>query len=142
MPNQKINWVNDHIQIRDRLEERVRLLGDYLNSKPNDFDGTAAKRFLLSQAREQVSWHRLSIEALDFVESVTCRRVLETCQPFLEHYLPAYNFRETKRGTEYKCDPAFPTLPELWSRPNSDNDERFDDVGETPDTGIKENKKL
>ena len=61
------------------------------------------------------------------------RRVLETGQPFLEHYLPAYNFRETEHGTEYKRDPDFPTLPELWSRPDPDNDERFDDAGETPD---------
>ena len=54
---------------------------------------------------------------------------------FLEHYLPAYNFRETERGTEYKRDPDFPILPELWSRHDPDNDERFDDAGETPDTG-------
>ena len=35
----------------------------------------------------------------DFVECVACRRALETGQTFLEHYLPAYNFRETDRGT-------------------------------------------
>ena len=83
----------------------------YLDTKPDDFDGIAAKRFLLSQAREQVSWYRQSIEALDFVGSVACRRALETGQTFLEHYLPAYNFRETERGTEYKRDPDFPILP-------------------------------
>ena len=35
---------------------------------------------------------------------VACRRSLETGQSFSEHYLPAYNFRETERGTEYKRD--------------------------------------
>ena len=58
-----------------------------------------------------MSWYRQSIEALDFVGAVACRRALETGQPFLEHYLPAYNFRETERGTEYKRDSAFPILP-------------------------------
>ena len=57
------------------------------------------KRFLLGQAHEQVSWYRQSIEALDFVGCVACRRSLETGQSFLEHYLPAYNFRETERVT-------------------------------------------
>ena len=72
---------------------------------------------------------------LDYVGSIACRRALETGQPFLEHYLPAYNFRETERGTEYKRDPEFPVLPELWSRPDPD-DERFDDAGEAPDTTV------
>ena len=107
MPHHKINWVNDHTQIYDRLDERVRLMQDYLNSMPDDFDGIAAKRFLLGQAREQVSWYR----ALDFVGAVACRRARETGQTSLEHYLPAYNFRETDRGTEYNRDPDFPILP-------------------------------
>ena len=34
MPNLKINWVNDHTQICDRLNERVQLMEDYLDSKP------------------------------------------------------------------------------------------------------------
>ena len=52
MPNHKINWVNDHIQICDRLNERVQRMQDYLDTKPDDFDGIEVKRFLLSQARE------------------------------------------------------------------------------------------
>ena len=95
MPKHTVNWVNDHTQICDRLSERVQHMEDYLNSKPDDFDGIAVKRFLLSQAREQVAWYRQLIVALDFVGCVACRRALETGQPFLEHYLPAYNFRET-----------------------------------------------
>ena len=108
----------------------------YLDSKPNDFDGITAKRFLLGQAREQVSWYRQSIEALDFVGCVVCCRVLETGQPFLEHYLSAYNFRETERGTEYKRDPEFPILPPMWSRRDPDDERDFPDVSETPDDGL------
>ena len=130
MPNPKINWVNDHTQICDRLDERLQLMQDYLDSRSPDFDGIATKRFLLGQAREQVTWYRQSIEALDFVGCVPCCRALATGQTFLEHCFPAHNFRETERGTEYKRDPAFPTLPELWSRPD---ETKFDDAGETPD---------
>ena len=83
------------------------------------FDGIDAKRFLLGQAREQVSWYRQSIDALDYVGAVAYRRALETGQPFLEHYLPAYNFRETERGTEYKRDPDFPILPHCGRDPIS-----------------------
>ena len=54
----KINWVNDHTPICDRLDARVQLMQDYLNSKPDDFDGIVTKRFLLGQAREQVTWYR------------------------------------------------------------------------------------
>ena len=82
MSNHKINWVNNHTQICDRLDKRVQLMQDYLDSKPDDFDGLAVKRFLLGQAREQVTWYRQSIDALDFVGAVTCRRALETVQPF------------------------------------------------------------
>ena len=82
MPNPKINWVNDHTEICDRLDERVRVMEDYLNTKSDEFDGIASKRFLLGQTREQVSWYRQSIEALDFVGAVACRRALETGQPF------------------------------------------------------------
>ena len=96
----KVKWVNDHIEICDRLDERVQLMEDYLDSKPDDFDGIAVKRFLLGQAREQVSWYRQSIEALDYVGCIACRRALETGQGFLEHYLPAHNVRDTERGTE------------------------------------------
>ena len=133
MPNHKINWVNDHTEICDRLDTRVQLMENYLDSKPEDFDGIAVKRFLLHQAREQVSWYRQSIDALDYVSCVTCRRVLETGQPFLEHYLPAFNFRDTERGTEYQRDAAFPILPELWTR---HDETRFDDAGETADDGL------
>ena len=136
MPNPKINWVNDHTHICDRFDARIQLMQDYLDSKPDDFDGIATKRFLLGQAREQVTWYRQSIEGLDFVGAVACRRALESGQPFLEHYLPAYNFRETDRGTEYKRDPDFPILPPMWSRPDPDADERFPDVSETPDGGL------
>ena len=65
MPNHKINWINDHTKICDRLNERVQLMQDYLDSKPDDFDGIATKRFLLAQAREQVSWYRQTIDALE-----------------------------------------------------------------------------
>ena len=111
-------------------------MSDYLDGKRDNFEGIDVKRFLLGQAREQLSWYRQSIEALDFVGCVACRRSLETGQNFLEHYLPAYNFRETERGTEYKRDPDFPILPPMWSRRDPDEDERFPDVGETPDSGI------
>ena len=94
---------------------------DYLDGKTDDFDGINVKRFLLGQAREQVAWYRQSIEALDFVGCVACRRSLETGQSFLEHYLPACNFRETERGTEYQRDTAFPLLPKMWTQ--------FDDEG-------------
>ena len=72
MPNHTVHWVNDHTQICDRLDVRVQLMQDYLDSKPNSFDGIAVTRFLLSQVREQVSWYRQSIDALDFVECVAC----------------------------------------------------------------------
>ena len=52
MLNQKINWVNDHTEICDCLDERVQLMQDYLDTKSDDFDGLAVKRFLLCQARE------------------------------------------------------------------------------------------
>ena len=136
MPNHTINWVNDHTEICDRLDARVQLMQDYLDGKPDDFDGIAVKRFLLGQAREQVTWYRQSINALDYVGCVACRRALETGQPFLEHYLPAFNFRDTERGTEYQRDAAFPILPELWSRRDPDDETRFDDAGETPDASI------
>ena len=80
--NHKINWINDHTQICDRLNERVQLMQDYLDTKPDDFDGIETKRFLLAQAREQVTWYRQSINALDYVGAVACRRALETGQPF------------------------------------------------------------
>ena len=57
MSKHKVKWVNDHVEICDRLDERVQLMENYLNSKPDDFDGIAVKRFLLGQAREQVSWY-------------------------------------------------------------------------------------
>ena len=132
MPKLKVNWVNDHTQICDRLNERVQLMQDYLDSKPEDFDGIAVKRFLLGQAREQVAWYRQSIDALDFVGCVACRRALETGQSFLEHYLPAYNFRETDRGTEYQRDAAFPLLPKMWTR----FDEGYLDDSEATDDEI------
>ena len=49
MPNPKINWVNDHTKICDRLSERVQLMQDYLDSKSDGFDGIETKRFLLGQ---------------------------------------------------------------------------------------------
>ena len=67
MQKHKIQWVSDHTQICDRLDQRVRLMEVYLDTKPDDFDGIDTKRFLLSQAREQVAWYRQSINALDFV---------------------------------------------------------------------------
>ena len=38
--------------------QRVQLMEDYLDRKPEDFEGIAVKRFLLGQAREQISWYR------------------------------------------------------------------------------------
>ena len=136
MPNPKINWVNDHMQICDRFNKRVQLMEHYLDGKTDDFDGIEVKRFLLGQAREQVSWYQQSIDALDFVGCVACRRALESGQPFLEHYLPAYNFRETEHGTEYKRDSAFPILPPMWARRDPDDERDFPDVSETPDGGL------
>ena len=107
---------------------------DYLESKSDDFDGIATKRFLLGSSTRAGNVVLAKIDALDYVGSVACCRALETGQPFLEHYLRAYNFRETERGTEYKRDPDFPILPAMWSRRDSNEDERFDDAGETPDT--------
>ena len=109
---------------------------DYLDSISEDFDGFDSKHVLLHQAHEQLACYRQAIEALDLVGCVTFRRALESGQPFLEHYLPAYNFRETERGTEYKRYPDFPILPPLWSRPDPDADKRFPDVSETPDGGL------
>ena len=133
MAKHKVKWVNDHIEICDRLDARVQRMENYLNGKPDDFDGIAVKRFLLGQAREQVSRYRQSIEALDYVGCIACRRALESSQPFLEHYLPAYNVRETERGTEYLRDAAFPLLPKLWTR---FDDEGYLDVSETTDGEI------
>ena len=76
MSKHKVKWVNDHIEICDRLDERVQLMEDYLDSKPDDFDGIVVKRFLLGQAREQISWYRQSIEALDYVGCIACRRAI------------------------------------------------------------------
>ena len=45
MPNHTIPWVNDHTEICDRLDARVKLMEDYLDSKPDGFDGIAVKRF-------------------------------------------------------------------------------------------------
>ena len=73
-----INWVNDHTEICDRLDARVQLMQDYLDTKPDEFDGIAAKRSLLGQVREQVTWYRQSIDALDYVGSVAYRRALES----------------------------------------------------------------
>ena len=106
---------------------------DYLDSKPDDFAGIAVKRFLLGQAREQIIWYRQAIDALDYVGCVACRRALESGQPFLEHYLPAYSFRETERGTEYQRDAEFPLLPKMWTRLD---DEGYLDAGETADDEI------
>ena len=132
MSKHKVKWVDDHTAICDRLDERVQLMESYLNGKPDDFDGIAVKRFLLSQAREQVSWYRQSIEALDYVGCIACRRALETGQGFLEHYLPAYNVRDTERGTEYQRDTAFPLLPKMWTR----FEEGYLNAGETTDDEI------
>ena len=133
MPNPKINWVNDHTKICDRLDARLQLMQDYLDSKPESFDGFAVKHFLLHQAHEQIACYRQAIEAPDLVGCVACRRVLETGQTFLEHYLPTYNFRETEHSTEYKRDTTFPILPQLLALHDA---ARLNDPRETPDPGI------
>ena len=105
MPKHEIHWVKDHTEICDRFDARVQLMKDYLDTKPADFEGIAVKRFLLHQAREQVSWYRQSIDALDYVGCVTCRRALETGQPFLEHYLPALQLpgHRARDGVSTRC---------------------------------------
>ena len=113
--------------------QNTQSTGSTTTRKSEDFDGIAVKQFLLHQAREQVSWYRQSIDALDFVGCVACRRSLETGQSFLEHYLPAYNFRETERGTEYQRDTAFPLLPKMWTR---FDDEGYLDASEAGDDEI------
>lgn len=128
MPKHTVNWVNDHTQICVRLDERICLMQGYLDSKSEDFDGIDVKRFLLEQAREQVSWYRQSIEALDYMGCITC---LESAQGFLEHYLPAYNVRDTERGTEYHRDTAFPLFA-MWTR----FEEGYLDAGEATDDEI------
>ena len=50
MQNRKIEWVNNHTQMCDRLDERVQLMQNYLDSKSDDFDGIMTKRFLPCQA--------------------------------------------------------------------------------------------
>ena len=62
MTNHKIQWVNDRPQICDRLDERLQLMQDYLDSKSDGFDGIAVKRFLLHQADEQIACYRQSID--------------------------------------------------------------------------------
>ena len=52
MPKHKIQWLNDHTPICDRLDQRVQLMQDYLDTKSDDFDGYHVKQFLLSQAHE------------------------------------------------------------------------------------------
>ena len=88
MPNPKIQWINDHTKICDRFDTRVQLMQDYLASKSDDFDGIATKRFLLGQAREQVTWYRQSIDGLDFVGAAACRRALESGQPSSKNRIP------------------------------------------------------
>ena len=85
MPNHTVHWINDHTEICDHLDARVQLMQDYLNSKPADFDGIAVKRFLLHQAREQVSWYRQSIDELDFVGCVALKNRIpaQTCYAIL-----------------------------------------------------------
>ena len=52
---------------------------DYLGSKPT---------VLVNQAREQITWYRQSIDALDFVGAVACRRALGN-RTTLSRTLPA-----------------------------------------------------
>ena len=111
MSKHKINWVNDHTQICTRLDTRVRLMEDYLNGKSDDFDGIAVKRLLLDQAREQITWYRQSIDALDYVGSVAYRRALETGQPFLEHYLPPTTSEKPSEAQNTNATPTSRSCP-------------------------------
>ena len=77
MPNHAVNWINDHTQTCDHLDEHVQLMEDYLARKTGDFDSIVAKCSLLGQAREQVTWYLQAIDALDFVGCVAYRRALE-----------------------------------------------------------------
>ena len=64
MPKHKVNWVNDHTQICDRLNARgLAHARPTLTASPTILtvslsNGIATKRFLLDQAREQVAWYR------------------------------------------------------------------------------------
>ena len=135
MPKLKINWVNDHTQICDRFNERVQLMEDYLDSKPEDFDGIAVKRFLLGQAREQVAWYRQSIDALDFVGCVACRRALETGQSFLGALSPRIQLPRdrTRDGISARCCVST-LLPKMWTR----FEEGYLDAGEAGDDEISD----
>ena len=97
MTKYSVKWIKNHTQICDHLDVCMQLMQGYLDRKSEDFNGIAAKRFLLGRARDQVAWYRQSSEALDFVGCVACRLALESGQPFLEHYLPVYNFSEIER---------------------------------------------
>ena len=51
MPKHTVHWVNDHTPICDRLDERVPLMQDYLDSKSDDFDGIAVNVYRLQNVR-------------------------------------------------------------------------------------------
>ena len=111
MPKHTINWINDHTQICDRLDERVQRMQDYLDSKPDDFDGIATKQFLLGQAREQISWYQQTIEALDYVGSVACRRALETGQTFLHTTCPPTTSAKPNAARNTNATPTSRSCP-------------------------------
>ena len=81
---------------------------DYLASKTDNFDGIAIKRFLLGQAREQVTWYRQSIDALDFVGTVACRRSL--CRRVMRSYTRLRHAATTKSpGVSQTTDTPTPS---------------------------------
>ena len=124
MSNHKINWVNDHTQICDRFDERVQLMQDYLDSKPDDFDGIAVKR-------------AKPVNRSLGIGSQLTDSILSELSPAVAPWKPGNPLWSTislPTTSEYKRDPAFPTLSKLWSRPNDERD--FQDARETPDTRI------
>ena len=106
-------FINYHPQICDRLDERVRLMQDYLDCKPDDFAGIDVKRSLLDQAREQVTWYRQSIDALDYVGAVACRRALKTGQHFLSTICPLQLPRNRTRH-RIQTRSRFSDLTPMW----------------------------
>ena len=44
MQHLKINWVNDHTQICDRLNQRVQRMQDYLDSKSDNLTATTTRQ--------------------------------------------------------------------------------------------------
>ena len=129
MPKHTVNWVNDHTQICDRLDERVQLMQNYLDSKPDDFDGIAVKRFLLGQAREQFGIGR---RLMPWIMSGVSRAVAlwKAYNLFWNTISPP---TASGKPSEAQSISAFPLLPKMWTR---FDDEGYLDASEAGDDEI------